>query len=453
MNFSNLNNEVFAPIGDALARFRLSVFLIMCFVLGGTSQDIVRPKLVLYLVSLVIIGGCLTSMTMKSRIWKMKSLIGILGVFFLSFLLYLVPLPPSLWSGLPGRDFIAQGFQTLGAEIPWLPLSTTPEKTFFSLFDFLPPFALIMLMGTVVKAKELKTAFWCVGAFVIVSVTLGILQVSSVNSDLYLYDITNNRSAVGFFSNANHLGVFLLMTIPFAMCLSNFSEYHISEFNKGQALSVICILAALIGVGTSGSLGSYLLIIPVLTATYFIWSPRIKKNSIYLFGIFGSLVGAFLFDLLLWGNLQQEILDKFTSIDATTRQTMFSNTYDIAQRFFPFGSGPGSFSDVYRLVEEAGRKTIPHAHNDYIEILSEFGVFGLAWMILGMLWITKNIWIAFRSKQPSNKIAKYISIAIATVLVHSVVDYSMRTISVMTLMVLCLCVLTLSNSNIDITED
>ena len=133
MNFSNLNTTAFVRIRDLFSSFRLSLFLILCFILGGTSQDIVPPKLVLYLISLLLIGVCLSVMTMKSNIWKMKPLVGILGAFLIIYALYLVQLPPSIWSGLPGRDVIAQGYQTLGVDLPWLPLSTTPEKTFFSL--------------------------------------------------------------------------------------------------------------------------------------------------------------------------------------------------------------------------------------------------------------------------------------------------------------------------------
>ena len=47
----NIRNRI-----NWLARFRLPVFVALCLVLGGTSQDIIAPKAVLYFLSLIMIG-------------------------------------------------------------------------------------------------------------------------------------------------------------------------------------------------------------------------------------------------------------------------------------------------------------------------------------------------------------------------------------------------------------
>ena len=133
---------------EFISNIRLSLFLLLCFIFGGTSQDIVAPKLGLYLISLLAIGYCLTVLNRESKFWDLKSMNMILGAFFIAHVVYLIPLPPGIWSHLPGRDFIVQGYQTLQVDLPWLPLSIAPEKTYFSLFDFLPPLALILMIGT-----------------------------------------------------------------------------------------------------------------------------------------------------------------------------------------------------------------------------------------------------------------------------------------------------------------
>jgi len=447
--------EVFNPksyrIGQMLnfaSTIRLGLFLLLCFILGGTSQDIVAPKLILYLISLLIIGGCLTTLNAQSRLWNMKSIIFVLGFFLFAHILYIIPLPPEVWSNLPGREFIIRGYQTIGTDLPWLPLSVSPEKSVFSLFDFLPPIAIILMMGTVVRGEEVEFAIKAIGFMAIFSVMLGIMQVANINDQFYPYEITNKGSAVGFFSNANHLGVFLLMSIPIIASLpSALLENDYS--NRGLAFGGVCFVAALLGIGVTGSLGSFLLIIPVIAATALIWKSGRRRPSIYFIGILLPLIAAFSFDMFVWENLRGEAFDKITSTHAMDRQTMFANGFDIAKTYLPIGSGPGSFPEVYRLIETPTYKTVPHAHNEYIEIFLEFGFLGLIWIFFGLLWVQKNVWKAFRLGGTNGQISKYFSVAILIVIIHSIFDFSLRTISIMTLFVFCLCVLTLFNQDPD----
>ena len=452
MNFEMINSGPIRQLLNVISVMRLSVFLLLCFVLGGTSQDIVGPKLFLYLISLVVIGACLTTINSDSAIWKVKGLLILFGTFLLGHLLYLIPLPAGVWSNLPGRDFIVKGYEILGVELPWLPLSVTPEKTLFSLFDFLPPFALLLLLGTVVKTHEIKMAIKTIGVFVIISVIMVILQVANIHDGLYIYDFTNTKSAVGFFSNANHYGVFMLMSIPLIMCIIDFSINDYVDYNRALTFSIICIVAALLGIGLCGSLGSFLLILPVLAGTGFIWSTSLRRKKFYLIGILGSLIAVFLFDIFIWENLQQDILSKLTSVDSSVRQTLFEKSAEIAKTFFPVGTGPGSFADVYKLFEDVGRKTIPHAHNDYIEMFVEFGILGPVWIICAFIWIGRNILKALTHQKESQKMSQYLSISIMIVFVHSIFDYSLRTISVMTLLVFCLSILSLSNQKAGFQE-
>ena len=185
MNFLSLKIK-FNTFFKLASFFRLSVFLLLCLILGGTSQDIVDPKLPIYLASLIIIGCCLSVVKIDSKIWRLKTLVILWCMFVIVQLAYLIPLPPSIWTELNGRDTIVQGFEIIGAELPWLPLSVTPEKTLFSLFDFLPPLALILLMGTVVTPREFKVALWSLGAFVIISVVIGMMQVGGATTMYYL---------------------------------------------------------------------------------------------------------------------------------------------------------------------------------------------------------------------------------------------------------------------------
>ena len=147
------------------------------------------------------------------------------------------------------------------------------------------------------------------------------------------------------------------------------------------------------------------------------------------------------------------IRDRFRSIDTSTRRVMFENTYQISKDFFPFGSGLGSFSDVYRLVEDAGRRTIPHAHNEYIEIISEIGIFGIFTLVFLFFWIGKNIFNAIFSQGIEGNSAKFTSIPIVSIGIHSIFEFPLRTMAIMTFTVFVICSLNLLNKNVPILND
>ena len=124
--------------------YRLGVFLCFCILLGGTSQYIVSLKTPIYLVSIILIAHSFTSNRSRSDI--SVGLLSWCGIFILLlFLIYACPLPPSIWTDLPGRNIIQTSFNILNLELPWMPISLSPEITRLSLLDFLPPAAVFII--------------------------------------------------------------------------------------------------------------------------------------------------------------------------------------------------------------------------------------------------------------------------------------------------------------------
>ena len=451
MNILQLRFRRLNGILNLVVSFRLSFFLVLCLILGGTSQNIVTPKLPLYLYSLFMIGISMSALNKESRLWQLKPIFLIWIGFFFTHILYLIPLPPSLWGSLGGREIITQGFEILEIPLPWLPVSVTPEKTLFSLFDFLPILAIILMMGTVVSGREFRCALWTLGGCVIVLAILGLLQVSGRFPGLYFYEITNLGSAVGVFSNANHYCVLLLICIPLIVFLADYHRPNVDfGVNSAYAFFIVSALSALLGVGLSGSLSGYLLFIPVFATALFLWTSGKRLKHIYLIGIIISLSAALLIDIFILNDLHSEITDKFTSTNKTSRTIMFENAYKISKLYFPFGGGPGSFSDSYRLFEETTLLTVPHAHNDYIELFAEFGIFGLIGISLIVFWLVKLIFTSFSLKGHHSNMAKYMSISVCLIIVYSLIDYPLRTIAIMAIVSFYVCSIVLSNKDISL---
>ena len=111
--------------------------------------------------------------------------------------------------------------------------------------------------------------------------------------------------------------------------------------------------------------------------------------------------------------------------------------------YMPLGSGLGSFRRVYRLHESpdtVGAEYVIHAHNDYAEIALELGLAGIALILLfGVWWFmaVRAVWIGGEGG-PFTRAA---SIASGAILVHSIVDFPLRTAAISACFAMCLALL------------
>jgi len=97
--------------------------------------------------------------------------------------------------------------------------------------------------------------------------------------------------------------------------------------------------------------------------------------------------------------------------------------------FFPLGSGPGTYPDIFHAFQplELGHVFVNHAHNDYLEWLFEGGVFAALLIVLllglyvlqwGKVW-SKGEWSRFQFLQVGA------GIGIFLLLLHEFVDYNL----------------------------
>jgi O-antigen ligase len=106
----------------------------------------------------------------------------------------------------------------------------------------------------------------------------------------------------------------------------------------------------------------------------------------------------------------------------------------------PLGSGLGSFVQVYPLNESPDSVTVEyvvHAHNDYAEIALELGVVGIVLTLLFLAWwvlAVRAVW--WRGE--GGPFARAAAIASAAVLVHSTVDFPLRTAAISACFAMCL---------------
>jgi O-antigen ligase len=413
-----------------IRHFVVPVYLLACLVLGGASAAGFIANLLLQITALPLIGWSLWQLIRSKPASQIRAPLGLLALLVVIALLQLVPLPPSVWTLLPGRSPVAEGYRLLGLPLPWLPLSLTPNGTITSLLWLLPAFAVLLAILTL----GLYRARWIGGVIIAVtllSVALGALQVIGGADGAYFYQTTNYGQAVGFFANSNHNATLLLVCIPFLAALQatllqkgasprNASAIHLLV---GGAYAVI-----IVGLLINSSLAGIGLGVPVALSTWLIFG---RQRSAFRRGLAIATViaSAAAIILIAVGPFGNNLFGEQHSNVELSRQTSFTLTFRGARDYFPIGSGLGSFRSIYHTQEPLTSVTttfMNHAHNDWLELLLEMGIAGIALAILFLAWWFMRLRAIWAADKP-DPFAQAAAIASAAIMLHSIVDYPLRT--------------------------
>lgn len=422
-----------------------ALWLAACVLLGGSTAGGALANLVLQLAALGLIAWATLAPDVGERPAG-TLLIGLLWLGLAALLLSLVPMPPALWTNLPGRAAVENGFQLLGEPLPWLPLSLAPEATLASGLWLLPPVAMLLLMLRLRAFKE-RWIGWAIVIVTGLSVALGALQrAGGEGSPFYFYKISSFGLAVGPFANANHMSILLVSTIPFlaALYLSSRkgSRRSLQETTAQSVILVVALLVVVVGLLLNNSLAALGLTPLVAAASVLMVFDRPKVRRFAPVGIAGLAIGAVaLFLAVPFGN---DLTGADASGQQLSRATFFKNTLEAGWNAFPFGTGIGTFQRIYLTLEDPSAVTgtfVNHAHNDYLELFLEGGLVAVALIALFISWWLRRVLALWRATDTS-PFALAASIATGAILLHSFVDYPLRTAGVATLFVLCCCLMT-----------
>jgi O-antigen ligase len=429
-----------------LNRTRVAVaplYLFACLLLGGSAQGIWQ-NMVLQLGGVALIAWAAAENSRESLVAPARQalLIALVGIAIVA--LQLVPLPAGLWPHLGARERIAEGYRALGLAIPAAPLSLTPYLSLNSLLGLIPPLAIFCAMVRL-KAYRGKWIALALVAGTICGILVGALQVASPadQSPWYLYAETNPGSAVGFFANANHMANLLVVTIPFLAAIAAAGKTaNVQRYSAVVALCIGAALVVLVGLALNGSLAGYGLALPVLTASALILLPagsRLRLWTVVLAGIL--MIGAVtaLETVPIGGSKFGQ--DANTSVQSRTE--ILATSSRALHDFMPFGSGLGSFREVYHLYEAPDQVTttyVIHAHNDYVELALETGLAGIVVVLMFLAWWAVAVWRVWRTAE-AGPFARAAAIASGAILIHSVVDFPLRTAAISACFGMCLALL------------
>ena len=419
-------------------------YLLACLVLGGSAQG-VWANMVLQLAGVGILAWAAIDSSDEPLAPAARQLLLLAMVAIALIALQLVPLPGSLWSHLGPRARIAADFGALGLGTPAQPLSLTPALSLDSLLGIIPPLALFCAM---VRLRAYRPQWLAIAlvAGTIAGIALGALQVASATdqgSPWYLYEETSVGRAVGFFANADHMATLLVVAIPFlAAIVAGARSASMQRYSAVLAVCAGLALLVIVGLALNGSLAGYGLALPVVAASVLVILPPASRLRLWVVGIAALLmIGAVA--ALETTAIGSSHIGAHAASATQSRAEIASTTTRAVEDFMPFGSGLGSFRNIYSLYEQPEQVTdvyVVHAHNDYLEIALELGIAGILLVLVFLAWWAAAVWRAWRSPE-GGPFARAAAIASAAILVHSLVDFPLRTAAIAACFALCLALL------------
>ena len=344
--------------------------------------------------------------------------------------LQLMPFPAALWSALPGHELYSQ--------VPrpeWLTISVTPDATRASLMAAIP-LATAFLIARTTSQKQMSLLPPVLVLIAFAQAVWGLLQAGPFKS-LY-FDAEFGGSLIGSFANSNHFANYIAMTLPLAVFLVWRSVPHRSEeaHQRPQFAAVFWLVILLVLVTAVLASGSRTGAVIGMMVTFFallLALSAVSKTSRKWYGL-GALV-LVLAGLVVVG--LNTLVVRFDAdrlgVDGNFRWMLVTSSWQAALAFWPTGSGAGSYSAVYPAFEVPGvRGFAEHAHNDYVELLIEFGLLFVLFAALVTVLAVRQTFSLWRHINHDGggvdaaPLQLFCGIGLLAILLHSWVDFNLR---------------------------
>lgn len=429
----------------------LALFLLMLFATGGTARTDAQSLVILRPLSIVVCGMALTALRphhLKGRGWLMASA----GATFLIILLHLIPLPPTMWQSIAGRQDLVDVGKIGGLSDTWRPLTLAPMSGWDSIVSLFVPLAVILL-GLQLTREDLFQLLPLIVGLASLSGLLGLLQViGDPKGQLYFYEITNNGSAVGLFANRNHAATLLALLFPMLATFASAAKDQLdtARMRRLIAPAIAIVLVPLILV--TGSRSGLVSAIIGLATAFILYRPQgyaresggnpYRHETFATLGVIGMISVAFLTYALARAEAIERLFLKASAED--NRIDFWAVSNDMLSKYLSWGSGSGSFGEAYRVLEPArllDPTYLNRAHNDWIETAVTFGIPGIIislLVLIGFSLLSHRIWRGADGTKRAVQFGRLASVMIAMIAIASAADYPLRTPTMMGIFAVCM---------------
>jgi O-antigen ligase len=421
-----------------IAEVGLSVavcFAVLAF--GGTAAFFLIPQLIVLSLGALLLGFSLRSTVASIRLPLAAPLLLVALV-----LLQILPLPSSL-----APLFGALRDDSLGPV--HFTFSVAPYQTvshLLQLITYLIAFYLVLLVCQDRNAKKrLLYVLVCLGTFEalygLVQYLTGWQQIFTYVKKYYL------EEATGTYINRNHFAGLLEMVLPFAVALALHKARKLgragvrtevparSLFSSTELPQVVfwLFLASLIfsallfsrsRMGFVSALASLIAVLALAGTSQLSARTRTLVAALFFLGVVG---------LAVWIG-SDPVITRFETLGqeySQTGQNRISIWFDTLKLIYQhplFGSGLGTFAVAYPSVQTAFLDLfVDHAHNDYLEVVSELGLPGGILLFGSILWVLTQAVRHYPEGEDSFETVVCLGCtgSITAILVHSLADFNL----------------------------
>lgn len=405
-----------------------AILVILSLLIGGGGLKYGVANFLIQSVALVMLGYFWRPIASGWREWP--ALLKILIPVTLAVpVLQAIPVPASVWTNFPGRELLEQSLVLISDPLPAYSISLNSRASLTSASGLIVPIVVFALLATgkvtpVTGAKILA-------AFALFFVALGLVQVLAGPGTLRYAENSTSPVLHGTFANRNSGGLFLVLAMLVLIGLTGAADPVVQRF-RAILWGIFALLA--FGVILSQSRSSTaLLVIPMGWAFVIGLSwlrdernrRRLGKRRLY------AVVGACVLAIATVVAVSQqgrvaETFSRFNDLE-TSREGIWEDTLAASDRYWPLGSGLGTFRDVFEVDESleylddtnAGR-----AHNDYLETMLEAGLVGV--VLIALWWLTIAVLALRAFKGGYGRLAAAGALGLLCIALQSVVDYPLR---------------------------
>ncbi len=416
-------SAVRSRLSGASAPILTIAYVILLSLFGGGVAGWTPAYMLLCLATIVVTGAVAwRTAFVPLDAAPLAGKLAVIGIGVLP-LLQLVPLPPGLWQMLPGQEKRQAVLTLVGLADTWQPLTVDPSATALSAIlgvGFVALMTLLMHISDTAFTRVLDVA---VGV-VLFGIVLGIFQVVSDGQFPRLYPINMGAVMLGIYANKNHMG----LVITCAMVLVGFvTSRRIADRGKRRATVIGIVVFALVCLVTTNSRAGLVL---GLIGAVAVLASDIRATP-WRYKIAASAVVVLLVGLVVFSSAFEVVSARFNDVDSDLRWQITTWSMPLAHRYALLGGGAASFGTLFNASEQLAwvKPTIVNAaHDDYLQLVIEFGVPGIA--VLVMLVASVVVSIPALRILPRRDVHRAQMLFGLTVMLmfalHSAIDYPLR---------------------------
>jgi O-antigen ligase len=371
--------------------------------------------------------------------------------FFGFLVLQVLPLPSAVVRVLsPGAYAFRKLYDPGFARLHFMTLSVAPGRTFRAGLELFAYFLLgFLVIRTVTHGSQIRRIMIVLMASGAFQALYGLAELGASHPRILFYSkVFSLESVTGTFVNRSHLSGYLEMIVPLAigfviarMNLFSFGAKGMRErfllmMSRGLPGNLLALAAAVVmslGILLSNSRSGLV----VLAFSFFLFAGlsilafgRVGYRDLWIRNVIRVTVLAVLVMAFFIGagsTIQRFALDNLLHED---RPLFWANTVSMVRDFPLFGTGLGTFVSAYPAYETRGvpERLLVHAHNDYLEYLSELGLVGMALLLGGILYLTVRAYLAWRERR--NPEAKGLAlggiVSLAGMGLHTLTDFNLH---------------------------